>query len=195
MTQCRPMLTLWPTCTRLSILVPSPITVSRMRAAVDRGAGADLDVILNDHAADLRHLEWPVPARHEAEAILPDAAAGMHDHPVADQRVAGLCSRRRSRSRGRSARRRRSPHWRRSRCRSRSRRRLRSPRRDRSSRPPPAARRDRYARLRREPAGASEDGRKLPETSRARLRRRRDTARRRSAARRATAVRRQVPRW
>src|SRR5262249_50367593 len=29
MMQCRPIDTLWPICTRLSILVPSPITVSR----------------------------------------------------------------------------------------------------------------------------------------------------------------------
>src|SRR5262245_9584356 len=54
-------------------------------AAVDAAVGTDLDVVLNDHAADLRHLEMPLGAHGEAETSLPDAHAGMQDHPVADQ--------------------------------------------------------------------------------------------------------------
>src|SRR5664280_672368 len=56
-------------------------------AAVDRGAGADLDVVLDDDAPDLRHLEVAGAAHNEAEAILADLAARMDDDPVADQRV------------------------------------------------------------------------------------------------------------
>src|ERR1039457_3820905 len=57
-------------------------------AAVDRGAGADLDIVLDDDAPELRHLEVASRAQHVAEAILADLAARMNDDPVADQRVA-----------------------------------------------------------------------------------------------------------
>src|SRR3972149_9329641 len=55
-------------------------------AAVDGGAGADLDVVLDDDAPDLRHLEVAIAPHHETEAVLPDLAARMDDNAVADQR-------------------------------------------------------------------------------------------------------------
>src|ERR1700733_1258572 len=57
-----------------------------VRAAVNCDPGADLDVVLNDYAADLRHLEMPSRPKRESEAVLSDMRAGMNDHPVADQR-------------------------------------------------------------------------------------------------------------
>src|SRR5665213_3080472 len=56
-------------------------------ATVDRGAGADLDVVLDDDAPELRHLKVAAQTQHEAEAVLTDLAARMNDDPVADQRV------------------------------------------------------------------------------------------------------------
>src|SRR5450830_661974 len=55
-------------------------------AAVDGGAGADLDSVLDDDTPDLRHLEVAVAAHHEAEAVLTDPAARMNDDAIADQR-------------------------------------------------------------------------------------------------------------
>ena len=55
-------------------------------APIDRHAGADLDIVLNDDAPDLRHFEMPPRPESEPEAVLPDMRAGMNDHPVADQR-------------------------------------------------------------------------------------------------------------
>ena len=43
-------------------------------APVDGGVGADLDVVLDDDAADLRHLEMALAPHGEAEAVLADAA-------------------------------------------------------------------------------------------------------------------------
>ena len=57
------------------------------RAAVDGGVGADLHVVLDDHAPDLRHLQMPLRSHGEAEAVLADAHAGMEDDPVADEGV------------------------------------------------------------------------------------------------------------
>src|SRR5208283_6159036 len=56
-------------------------------AAVDRGAGADLDVVLDDDAAELRHLVVAPLGHHEVKPVLTYLAAGMNDDPVADQRV------------------------------------------------------------------------------------------------------------
>src|SRR6185503_21010784 len=56
-------------------------------AAVDRRAGADLDVVLNDDATDLRNLQVPLGAHDVPEAILADVAAGMNDHAIADEAV------------------------------------------------------------------------------------------------------------
>jgi hypothetical protein len=56
-------------------------------ATVNGAVGADLDVVLNDDAPGLRHLEMAVGARNEAEAILADPDPGVQHHPVADERV------------------------------------------------------------------------------------------------------------
>ena len=56
-------------------------------AAIDGRIGADLDVVLDDDAADLRHLEVAAAAHGEAEAVLADAHARMDDDAVADQGV------------------------------------------------------------------------------------------------------------
>ena len=56
-------------------------------AAVDRRPGADLDVVLDDDAADLRHLEMAAGTEREAEAVLADMDAGVDDDAVADQRA------------------------------------------------------------------------------------------------------------
>ncbi len=41
-------------------------------AAIDRRSGADLDVVLDDHAADLRRLEMPAGTHREPESVLTD---------------------------------------------------------------------------------------------------------------------------
>ena len=84
-TQWRPMTTLWAIWTRLSILVPSPITVSRLAPRSTVRVGADLHVVLDDDAADLRHLEVALRPHGEAEAVLADAHARMEDDPVAEE--------------------------------------------------------------------------------------------------------------
>ena len=55
-------------------------------AAVDRHAGADLDVVLDDDAAGLRNLLLR-GIFGVAETVLADAAAGMDDDAIADQRM------------------------------------------------------------------------------------------------------------
>src|SRR6478752_478205 len=57
-------------------------------AAVNRRACAYLDIVLNNHAADLRNLEVSVTAHHVTEAVLTDLATGMDDDPIADQSIA-----------------------------------------------------------------------------------------------------------
>src|ERR1700681_198613 len=57
-------------------------------APVDCRPGADLHVVLDDDATDLRHLDVPpLSILNVTEAILADAHAGMHDDAIADQRV------------------------------------------------------------------------------------------------------------
>ncbi len=85
--QCRPIETLCAIWTRLSILVPSPIVVSRVAAAIDRRVGADLDIVLDDDAAGLRNLLMALRTWQIAETVLADAGAGMDDHAIADQRM------------------------------------------------------------------------------------------------------------
>src|ERR1700722_4206594 len=47
-------------------------------AAVDSGSGPDLDVVLDQDPASLRHLQVAVGTEeHEAVAVLPDMAAGV----------------------------------------------------------------------------------------------------------------------
>src|SRR5262249_5759277 len=55
--------------------------------AVDGGVGADLHVVLDDDAADLRDLEVAARAHGEAESVLSDAHSRVNDHAVADERV------------------------------------------------------------------------------------------------------------
>src|SRR5262249_7856915 len=55
--------------------------------AVDRGIGANLDIVLDDHAADLRHLYVSGLARQIAEAVLTDARARVNDDAVTDERM------------------------------------------------------------------------------------------------------------
>src|SRR5262249_4426077 len=56
-------------------------------ATVDGGAGANLDIVLDQHTAGLRHLQMPFWAEeNEAVAVLADAAAGMDQHVISDQR-------------------------------------------------------------------------------------------------------------
>src|SRR5674476_443715 len=56
-------------------------------AAVDGGGGADFDIVLDDDAPDLRHLEVALSSHHEAEAVLTDLAARMNDDAIPEQRV------------------------------------------------------------------------------------------------------------
>ena len=55
-------------------------------ATVDGGIGADLDIVLDNDAADLRNALGP-RAGDEAETVLADLGAGVDDHAVADERV------------------------------------------------------------------------------------------------------------
>ena len=55
------------------------------RRPVDRGVGADLDVVFDDDAADLRDLlVRAVGVAREAEAVAADHRAVLHDHAVAE---------------------------------------------------------------------------------------------------------------
>ena len=53
-------------------------------AAIDPRAGADLDIVMDDDAADLRNLGMALGAEQIAEAVLADIASGMDDDAVAD---------------------------------------------------------------------------------------------------------------
>src|SRR5690606_18406852 len=55
------------------------------RTSIDRRSGANFNVVLDDDAADLRDLRMPSRTHDITEAVLTDPAAGMKDHPVADQ--------------------------------------------------------------------------------------------------------------
>src|SRR5579859_3794766 len=57
-------------------------------APVDRGARPDLHIILDQDPPGLRNLQVPLRAEEEkAIAVLADAAAGMDQHVIADQRA------------------------------------------------------------------------------------------------------------
>ena len=72
----------------MSILVPSPIDRIVHRAAVDRRVRADLNIILDDDAADLDDLDHAAPRpRRVAETVLADTRTGMDDYIVADKRA------------------------------------------------------------------------------------------------------------
>src|SRR5262249_19654191 len=60
----------------------------RPGAAVDRRIGADLDIIADDDAAELRHAHMAGRIGREAEAVLADARAWKDRRPRADDGVA-----------------------------------------------------------------------------------------------------------
>src|SRR3954447_23688901 len=56
--------------------------------AIDGRSGPDLNVILDQHPAGLRHLQMPVrPKEDETITVLADAAAGMDQDIVTEQRA------------------------------------------------------------------------------------------------------------
>src|SRR3954469_14892316 len=57
-------------------LRPLPDQRVAAAAAVDRRVGPDLDVVADDHAPELRHLDMALRPHRIAEPILPDAHAG-----------------------------------------------------------------------------------------------------------------------
>ena len=76
---CRPIWQLWPISTRLSILVPVADPRRPESAAVDRRAGADLDVVADLDVAELRHLDVPAVLEPVAEAVGPEHGVGVDD--------------------------------------------------------------------------------------------------------------------
>ena len=80
---CWPIWQLWPTCTRLSILVPVADAGGLEGAAVDGGAGADLDVVADLDVAQLRHLDVPAVLQPIAETVRSQDRVGMNDDAVA----------------------------------------------------------------------------------------------------------------
>ena len=85
--ECAPMRQLCAIMMRLSSLTPSSMTVSLERAAVDGGVRADLDVVADRHAADLRHLDPGAFLGREAEAVAADDGARLHDAARAETHV------------------------------------------------------------------------------------------------------------
>ena len=75
---CRPIWQLWAICTRLSIFVPSPIGGRAVGAAVDRGAGADFDVVADAHVAELRGGDVAAVDLRIAEAVGADDGAAVN---------------------------------------------------------------------------------------------------------------------
>ena len=55
-------------------------------AAVHRTVGAELDIIFDDHAAQLRHAQQAFQAGHETETLIADGIVGAHHHPLAEHR-------------------------------------------------------------------------------------------------------------
>ena len=100
--QCRPIVTLWPIWTRLSILLPSPITVSRMlpRSIVVLAPISTSSWMMTRPTCGIFCVA--LRAGNIAVAVLADPHAGMDDDAVADQRMgdrgagADACSRGRS---------------------------------------------------------------------------------------------------
>src|ERR1700689_1086533 len=56
-------------------------------AAVDRRIRADFHIVLDDDAADLRHLRMSQGSDDKAETVLADRRSGMDDDPVSDQGI------------------------------------------------------------------------------------------------------------
>ena len=72
---------------RLSSFTPSSMTVSSMSAAVDGGVGADLDVVTDVHAADLRHLDPGAFFGRESKAVAANHCAGLNDAALAEDHM------------------------------------------------------------------------------------------------------------
>ncbi len=87
MTQHRPMRTLWAICTQIVDLRVLADHGVGQRAAVDGGVGADLHIVLDDDAPDLRDLFRSLIAENIAEAVLADAGAAVDEDAIADERV------------------------------------------------------------------------------------------------------------
>ena len=81
-------------------------------AAIDGGVGADLDVVLDDDAADLRQPLGRTRPGDETEPLAPDLGAAENEHPVADQRALDAGAGPDIAVPSDLRRRRRSPHWR-----------------------------------------------------------------------------------
>ncbi len=81
--QSRPIRTLCATCTRLSIFVPAPITVSSMlpRSIV---VFAPISTSSSHEAPpDVRDLPVHALGEHVAEPVTPEPRPGVHDHAAA----------------------------------------------------------------------------------------------------------------
>ena len=85
--ECSPISTLWPICTRLSILVPRRTIGVAEGGPVDRGVGADLHVVLDQHAAHLRNLAMGAAVEGEAEAVGAEHGAGVDDRRAGPTRT------------------------------------------------------------------------------------------------------------
>ena len=100
----RPIVTPCAIWTRLSILVPAPIRVSPTAGRSIAVLRADLDVVFDDDAADLRNLVvGAVRPPREAEAVAADDRAVLDDDAIA------RCGRARGSTRARGGRSRRRP--------------------------------------------------------------------------------------
>jgi len=85
--QSLPMVTLWPIWNLIVDFGALADHGIAQAAAVDAGAGADLDIVLDQDAAGLRHLLMAVGAEEmKPNPSCPDVAAGMNQDVVADQR-------------------------------------------------------------------------------------------------------------
>src|SRR5215468_1803461 len=51
-------------------------------SAIDGASGSNFDIVLDDDAADLRHLRMCVSAERIAKAVLAEPTAWMNNHPV-----------------------------------------------------------------------------------------------------------------
>ena len=72
--QPRPSTTLCPICTRLSIIVPGADHGIVPGAAVDRGIGADIDIVADDDPAKLRDFDVALAGRAQSRTR-PDRSA------------------------------------------------------------------------------------------------------------------------
>ena len=62
-------------------------------APIDGGTGANLHIVLDDHAPGLRNFSVPARRHDVAKSILPDRAAWMHNDAVAYETIGYACPR------------------------------------------------------------------------------------------------------